>query len=395
MGGVVVTGIGVISSIGNSVAATHQALLNGHSGLSPLTLFDTRYAQLLRFGEIKVNNDELIRITGATEVGVTRTSLLALNAVQEAIQDSNLSVNELASADTALIVGNTVGGMCLTDQLYADGILKVGSPYLGSYDSGSVTIYLQKKLGVKGICNTINTACSSSLNAIIYGTKLIRNGFARRAIVGGTDSLAKFTINGFNALGILSTSNCRPFDESRDGLNLGEGAGFLVLEREDDVKSKRKYAYVSGYSNANDAYHPSSLSPEGKGPQLVMQGALAMTGIDPAQISYINTHGTATPNNDEVESAAMISVFKNDVPDFVSSKSKIGHTLGAAGAVESVFSLLAMQHGEIYPGAGFSQPIAQTGLIPVTAYKKKTLKHIMNNAFGFGGNCSSVIYSAT
>jgi 3-oxoacyl-(acyl-carrier-protein) synthase len=393
--GVVVTGIGVISSIGSSVAATHQALLSGHCGLSALELFETRYARLLRFGEIKLTNDVLIDRTGATEAGVTRTSLLALHAAQEALSDSGLSIDELSSGDTALIIGNTVGGMCLTDQLYADGVLKVGSPYLGSYDSGSVTIYLQKKLGINGICNTINTACSSSLNAIIYGTKLIRNGFAKRAIVGGTDSLAKFTINGFNALGILSTSNCRPFDESRDGLNLGEGAGFLVLEKEEDIRNKKSYAYIGGYANANDAFHPSSLSPEGKGPQLVMQRALTLAGINAADISYINTHGTATPNNDEVESMAMISVFGNNVPDFVSSKSKIGHTLGAAGAVESVFSLLAMQHGEIYPGAGFSQPISQTGLIPVTAHKKKTLKHVMNNSFGFGGNCSSVIYSAT
>jgi 3-oxoacyl-(acyl-carrier-protein) synthase len=226
----------------------------------------------------------------------------------------------------------------------------------------------------------------------MYGAMLIKNGYAKRAIVGGTDSLAKFTINGFNALHILSPGNCTPFDAGRQGLNLGEGAAFLVLEKEEDTKGKKVYAELTGYCNANDAYHPSSLSEEGEGPFLSMSGALEMAKLAPGQIDFINAHGTGTENNDEVEGKAMIRLFDKP-PPFASSKGNVGHTLGAAGAVEAVYSILSLMQQELYPNLHFKNPVPSTGLSPVTSYKKIAVNHVMSNSFGFGGNCSSLIFS--
>ena len=220
-----------------------------------------------------------------------------------------------------------------------------------------------------------------------------QNGLAKRAIVGGVDSLAKFTINGFNSLHILSADKCTPFDENRKGLNLGEGAAFLILEKEDAIAGKKVYAELTGYCNTNDAYHPSSLSDEGDGPYLSMKGALDTAGLLPGDISFINAHGTGTENNDLSESRAMLRLFEK-VPAFASTKANTGHTLGAAGAIEAVYSILNLVHQEVYAALNYKQPIAATGLEPVTAYAKTPLQHVMSNSFGFGGNCASLIFSA-
>ena len=385
--------MGVISALGNSLEENHDALLRGACALSSLELFETRYAERLKFGEIKIETARLKSILRANEADVTRTSLLALHAFNEAVAQSACTPEELSAGDTALITASTVGGMCLTDELYHDAnSASDGSPFTSSYDCASVAMYLQRRYGIGGIVNTINTACSSSANAIMYGARLIRNGLAKRAIVGGVDSLAKYTINGFNSLNILAPQACRPFDRERNGLNLGEGAAFLVLEREEDCANKHKYAELSGYANANDAFHPSSLSENGEGPYRAMLGALTVAALTPDKIGYVNAHGTGTENNDEVESRALIRIF-GQCPPFTSAKSKIGHTLGAAAAIESVFSILALYHGEYYPSLGFSTPIESTGLTPVTEYRRQPLTRVMTNSFGFGGNCSALIYS--
>jgi 3-oxoacyl-(acyl-carrier-protein) synthase len=239
---------------------------------------------------------------GIQDTGISRTTLLAVHAFREAVLDAGLDAAQLAAADTALIGATTVGGMCLTDELYRDtngGAF--GSEYLAAYDGASVQQFLQAHYGLSGLVTTINTACSSSANAIQYGGRLVRSGLARKAIVGGVDSLAKYTINGFNALQILAPAACKPFDEFRQGLNLGEGAAFLVLEREEDLAGKKVYAELTGFCNVNDAYHASSLSPDGEGPFLAMQGALRSAGLEASAIGYINAHGTGTENNDASE----------------------------------------------------------------------------------------------
>ena len=393
MSRVFITGMGMISAIGNSVDDNRLALVEGRCGISKTTRLSTRYAGTLPFGEIALTDDQLRKILSIQEKGVTRTTLLALHAFKEAIADAGLTQPQISSAHTALIGATTVGGMCLMDQLYIDANSNNGvSEFATSYDCSSVAMFIQQKYGLQGIVNTINTACSSSANAIMYGARLISNGLAERAIVGGVDSLSKFTINGFNALHILSEENCTPFDENRRGLNLGEGAAFLVLEKEEDCKDKKKYAELTGYCNANDAFHPSSLSEEGNGPYQAMQGALASAGLAPGDISFINAHGTGTENNDEVESRAMLRLFDQQ-PAFASTKSNTGHTLGASGAIEAVYSILNLVNQEIYPALHFKMPIVPTGLIPVEKYTSATLQHVMSNSFGFGGNCTSLIFS--
>jgi 3-oxoacyl-(acyl-carrier-protein) synthase len=390
---VYITGMGIISPIGLTLEENHQSLIAGKCGISHVELFSTKYASQFPFGEIKISNEDLQEKLNANERGTTRTTLLSLQAFQEAIRDAQLDNNKVSSSDTALIGANTVGGMCLTDELYQDANRKSnGSEFLGSYDFGSVNIYLQQRYSINGIVNTINTACSSSANAIMYGARLIQNGFATRAIAGGADALAKFTINGFNSLNILSAKPCAPFDKNRNGLNLGEGAAFLVLENEAAAKGKKIYAELSGFANTNDAYHPSSLSDNGDGPFLSMKRALENANLQTQQIDFINAHGTGTENNDLVESRAMLKLFQKP-PAFASTKSNTGHTLGAAGALEAVYSILNIAHQEICPSLHFQEAIDETGLIPVLKNDKKQINHVMSNSFGFGGNCTSLIFS--
>ena len=235
MNRIVVTGIGVISAIGNNVAENRVSLINGKCGIGPLELFSSKFSGSLPVGEIKISTEELKNKLNAYEPGITRTTLLALHAIKEALADSQLTSVQISSDDTALIGASTVGGMCLTDEMYHDSKKDTTSrEYLSSYDYSATAMYLQQQYSIAGPVNTINTACSSSANAIMFAARLIKSGRARRAIAGGFDSLAKFTINGFNALHILSDLPCTPFDEERKGLNLGEGAAFLILEKEED-----------------------------------------------------------------------------------------------------------------------------------------------------------------
>lgn len=393
MGRIFVTGMGIISAIGNSVTHNLVALRKGICGITTLGLFTSRYAGELPCGEIKTNTNALRELFKESQTGVTRTSLLARHAFEEAIGDACWSKSFITSSDTALVNATTVGGMCLTDELYYDAnAVTNGSEYLSSYDCGSVALYLQKKFQIGGLINTINTACSSSANSIMFGARLIKSGRAKRVIAGGVDCLSKFTLNGFHALHILSPEICRPFDQQRKGLNLGEGAAFVLLEREEDILNRKVYAEITGYGNANDSFHPSSLSDEGNGPYLSMKAALEVAKLDPENMGFINAHGTGTENNDASESRAMIRLFGKP-PAFTATKSSTGHTLGAAGAVEAVYSILALAYQEVYPTLQFRDIMEDVGLIPITTYSPMSFQHVMSNSFGFGGNCTSLIFS--
>jgi len=194
---------------------------------------------------------------------------------------------------------------------------------------------------------------------------------------------------------ILDKEHCHPFDESRKGLNLGEAAAYLVLEKESEALKKKKkiYAYVSGYANANDAHHQTASSHDGTGPYLAMNHALEKAGLQPAEIDYINVHGTGTENNDLTESIALKRLFNDKVPPFSSTKAFTGHTLGAAGVIESVFSIIALQEQKLLPNINFKNKIEETGLVPVTEVKEAKIDHVLTNSFGFGGNDSSLIFS--
>jgi 3-oxoacyl-(acyl-carrier-protein) synthase len=390
---VIITGIGVISALGQSASENHTGLKNGLCGIGLSDYLHSKYAEIFPTGEIKISTAALKSKLNIVDTSVTRTTALAAHAFNEALQDAGLTQEELTSSKTALIGATTVGGMCLADQLNVDPIENaINSPFLASYDCSSVFLYLQKHNKMNGLVNTINTACSSSANAIMYGARLIKLGMASKAIVGGADSLSKFTINGFNALHILSPEICRPFDSNRMGLNLGEGAAFLVLEKEENTKNKRVYAEVKAYCNTSDAFHSSSLSEDGEGPYAAMIGALDTGKLQANEIDLINAHGTATENNDEVESRAMRRIFGKP-PLFTSTKSNTGHTLGASGAIEAVYSIFSIINQEVYPSLHFTEIDKNIGFSPATMYCKWPIKHVMSNSFGFGGNCTSLIFS--
>ena len=390
-----VTGMGMVSAIGENVAENHAHLRACKSGIGKSTFFNSIYAKTLPFGEVQINHEHLKKTLGIADgLGYTRTCLFAVKAFEEAIQDALLSADVLKLPSTAFISASTVGGMCLTDQLYEDANLRSsGSEFLESYDGSSHTLKIVARYGITGITDTINTACSSSANAIMLGCRLIRSGRAKRVIVGGVDTLAKYTVNGFNSLKILSDELCKPFDQNRTGLNLGEAAAYLVLEDLEVVHDKPIYAEITGYGNSNDAYHPSGMSDEATGAIQCMQEAIQMAGLGPHQIDYINAHGTGTANNDQVESYALTHIFK-PVPPYSSTKAFTGHTLGAAGAVEAIYSILSILHSEIYPSLRVETPIQNFTIRPETSLQSnQNIDHVLSNSFGFGGNCTSILIS--
>lgn len=391
MSRVFVTGIGAISAIGNNIDEQISSLKNSSSGIESSRFFKSKYADIFPFGEINLSNNDLRANLKINTGAFTRTDLVAFKAFNEAIDDANIH-HLLSQKSTALISSSTVGGMCETDMLYNDANQKgTASPYIESYSGGSHVLKLAQVYQLKGHTNTINTACSSSANAIMLGTKMIKAGLIDRAIVGGVDTLSKFTVNGFNALQILSEKPCKPFDENRNGLTLGEAGAFLVLEKEEDCFRKKRYAEILGYGNTNDAFHASSLSEDAKGIVLAMEHALKSVKISAEKIDYINTHGTATENNDYSELLGITKLF-NEIPPFNSTKSYTGHTLAAAGALEAIFSIFSINNSELYKSLSVETPLKIFGVSPIEHYTPNhNINYVMSNSFGFAGNCTSLI----
>lgn len=392
---VFVTGIGTISPIGLNVAENLKSLRQGKSGIKKARHFKSKYASTHQFGEVDIDNNSLeSQLDLKKTEGLTRTCLFAFTAFKEAVNDAKLSSSEISTSSTAFISASTVGGMCLTDQLHQDANLNSqGSEYLNSYGCSAHTLKIVKEYGIKGFTNTINTACSSSANAIMMGARLIKSGRAKRVIVGGVDSLAKYTVNGFSALRILSEEPCTPFDKNRKGLSLGEGAAYLVLETEDVINNKDVYAELTGYGNANDAFHASTISEDATGVISSIKQSIKVANLKPEDIDYINAHGTGTQNNDMVELIGFSKIFK-EIPAFNSTKSFTGHTLGAAGAVEAIYSILSIKNSELYPSLSFTNPIEVFDNKPVTEHKKDIeINNVLSNSYGFSGNCTSLIFS--
>lgn len=389
---VLVTGIGCVSAIGTNVNDHLLSFQEKRSGLGPVTLFPTNHTEPV--AEVKLSNTVLKNKLGLPEQAViSRTALLGMLAAREAFEDADLS--GVTNLRIGLISSNSTGGMDLSEHFYPEfrqDPTRGNLHDIASHDPGDSTERIARLLGLNGFRTTISTACSSAANAIMLGARLIRQGILDIVIAGGTDALCKFTLNGFGSLLILDKTPCRPFDASRAGLNLGEGAGYLVLQSE-KTSYRKTYCTLAGYANANDAFHQTASSSDGNGAYLAMKGALEKAGLSPDSIDYINAHGTGTPNNDASESAAIQRLFGIRIPPFSSTKAFTGHTLGAAGGVEAVFSVLALHHGILYPNLNFNQPIAETGLIPVTEYQTGvSIRSVLSNSFGFGGNNTSLLF---
>ncbi|HEX8515862.1 MAG TPA: beta-ketoacyl-[acyl-carrier-protein] synthase family protein [Bacteroidia bacterium] len=394
---VYVTGLGIISAIGNNVAETLASFNGLKSGVNKLDHIISRHQAETPVAEVKASNAELTAMAGFTkEYKNTRTALLGVIAAKEAVKSAGIT--DIREFRTGLISATSVGGMGTTENLWMDYLNteKQGDwlKYIESHECGDSTEAIADSIGVKDFLSTISTACSSSANSIMLGARMIKQGLLDRVIVGGTDCLSKFTINGFSTLMILDKEHCKPFDAQRKGLNLGEGAGFIVIESEAAAKGKEILAELSGYGNANDAYHQTASSPDGAGAYLAMEKAFKLSGLKPSDISYINAHGTGTEINDLSEGTALDRIFDRKVPMISSTKAFTGHTLGACGGIEAIFSVLAIKHNMVYPSLNHKNPMPEVSFLPVTELKKdQKIDHVLSNSFGFGGNTSALIFS--
>src|SRR5690606_17063943 len=316
--GVAITGMGIISAIGHSVEENKTSLLASKTGIGDLRHIQTNHSQAIKVGEVSLSNAELTRQLQLPEVhNYTRTGLLGLLAATAALENANIP--DCSTYRTGFISSTTVGGMDMTEKHIKQFDKDItAQKYIETHHAGDSTRKIADALRIHGLVTTISTACSSAANATMLGARLIKAGKLDRVVVGGTDSLSKFTINGFKTLMIQSDSLCAPFDAHRNGLNLGEAAAYLVLESDAVVQKEKKevLAYLSGYGNANDAFHQTASSENGEGAFLAMQKALKTAKLNPNQIDYIIAHGTATPNNDLSESRALQRVFGKNLPDF-------------------------------------------------------------------------------
>jgi 3-oxoacyl-(acyl-carrier-protein) synthase len=397
---VYITGLGIVSAIGCSPEDVLRAIREKRSGIGYTSSIDTIYKDEIPVAEVKRTDNELYKDVFQNSVSgfYSRAALMGLKAAGDALEDAGIEC--MADVKTGLISSTSVGGMDKTEGFFPEYLKDPGKGRLrnvAGHDCGDSTEVIARFFGIRDFVTTISTACSSAANAIMLGSRLIKAGILDRVVVGGTDSLTKFTINGFNTLMILDRAHCRPFDETRSGLNIGEGAAYLVLESEKLIANgadKKIYGLVSGYGNACDAFHQTASSPEGIGPRLAMEKALACAGLKPEEISYINVHGTGTPNNDLSEGKAMEAVFNQLMPPFSSTKSFTGHTLGAAGSIEAVISILAMNNHILPPNLNFENRINELTISPLTDLVSNfQCKHILSNSFGFGGNNTSIIFS--
>lgn len=385
MNRVFVTGIGAISAIGNNIAEQLQSLQLGTSHIAPAKYLKSTIK--LPVAEILHTNEELTSMAGlpATET-YSRTFLLGLIAAKEALKAANIADR----SDLQLISSSTNAAIEITENIYQ--CPNDHLPLVKYFHANQIPLELAKELDLGGRQYTISTACSSSANGIMLATRLIRSGKAKRVLVGGNDSLARFSINGFNALEIASPTGSRPFDEHRDGVSLGEAGAYLVLESEESAKGKHIYGEVSGFANVNEAYHATATSPDGKGAKQAINDALTVARLKASDISYINAHGTGTKINDLSESIAVSELFGSQTP-VSSTKGSTGHTLAACGALEAVFSLLAIQEQKVWGNTRLQEALTETNMNIVKATHDATVNHVLSNSFGFGGNDTSLIFS--
>ena len=435
-----VTGYGIICAIGNDAKAVLKSLKEGRTGIAPMRYLQSSHKEL-PVGEVKLSDDEMKRMLGLDgdkgavlskcsngqdeKAIISRTVLMGAIAIRQALEHANL---DLKGKRVVVINGTTVGGMDITERYLKqveenDALL----PLIEKHDCGSSTREMADLAGLPNaeVC-TISTACSSAINAIILGSEMLKRGEADIVIAGGTEALSLFHLNGFNSLMILDKAQCRPFDKSRAGLNLGEGAAFVTLVKSEELKVKNKSnqslgegnpdssLYIRGYANRCDAFHQTASSENGEGAYLAMSEALQMAGLKPEDIHYINAHGTGTPNNDASESAAIRRVFGEKIPPVSSTKGFTGHTTSASGAIETVICILALQNHFLPANLGWKEkdeacitPIGNEELrmksevprlqsrLGAKASIEFAAASFLCNSFGFGGNDSALIIGAS
>jgi 3-oxoacyl-[acyl-carrier-protein] synthase-1 len=390
-----ITGYGIISCIGNNIEENLASLLQSKAGTGRIRHVETLLQDELLVGEVHQTLEELFARAGIVPAeGYSRNTLLGIIAAKEAYAHANLGAHR--ELKTGLISATTVGGMDRCELYYNDFLTNdTRNAYIDSYDCADSTEKIAALLGIHDFVTTISTACSSAANALMLGARMIRNGKLDRVLAGGCESLTKFHLNGFNALKILDKEPCKPFDQQRAGINLGEGAAYLALESEESLAKTGNIPLceLAGWGNSCEAFHQTASSPDGVGAYLAMKKALDLSGLQPGEIDYVNAHGTGTDNNDISEGRAIERLFGDRIPMVSSTKPFTGHTTSAAGSTEAILSILCLQHQVIWPNLNFKERIEELSFSPV----EKLMTHVpvnavMSNSFGFGGNDTSLIF---
>jgi 3-oxoacyl-[acyl-carrier-protein] synthase II len=404
---IVITGIGAVTPLGNSALDTWKAICRGQSGIGRITKFDATGHRTQIAGELK-NFDALNYVSNKELHKIDNFIVYALAATGMAVSDAKLRINETNAERVGVIIGSAIGGlgtMEKTEQAILSGGPRRVSPFaipavLANLAAGHVSI----RFGVKGPISCPTTACSSGTNAVGDAMRIINGGYADVMIAGGTDAaITPLGIGGFNAMRAISVRNdepekaSRPFDKERDGFVIGEGSGILILEELTSAikRGARIYAEVVGYGSTSDAYHMAIPPPGHEGAARCMSAALQDARLKPAEIDYINAHGTSTPPNDLYETQAIKKVFGKHALNLAvsSTKSMTGHLLGAAGAVEAIISAMSIYKGIIPPTINRDNPDPDCDLdyVPHKA-RKKNIDTAMSNTFGFGGVNAVLIF---
>lgn len=404
---VVITGIGAITPLGNDILSTWENLSNGVSGIGPITKFDTEKISVKVGGEVKgFVPDEFIDGKEARRMG--RYTQFAISASKMAVQDAGLIIGENADPERVGVwIGTGIGGIAefeIQFQKYLEKGPRRVSPFtipmlIPDMASGRVSI----ELGAKGINNCSVTACASGANSIGDAFRAIQNGHADVIIAGGTEAaITGMTIAGFTNMTALSTNPdpktaSRPFDKNRDGFVIGEGAGIMVLEDLGHAlaRSAKIYGELVGYGATGDAYHITTPAPNGEGGERAMRLALSDAGLSADEVDYINAHGTSTYYNDLFETRAIKEVFGEEAYrlSVSSTKSMTGHLLGAAGAIEGIFALLAIKEGSIPPTLNLETPDEELDLDYVPNKSRiGNIQVAMSNSFGFGGHNATLVF---
>lgn len=389
-----ITGAGIISPIGVGKEETLASLLSCKTGIGQMRHLTSCHTDL-PVGEVKLSNDEMSHLLGiSNEPHISRTVLLGRIALREALEQAGIYGHDLRKVP--LISSTTVAGMDRRELYYEqESTCDKYHAMIATHNCGDCTRMIADPFGPFASLSTVSTACSSATNAIIIGANMILSGLADMVVVGGAECLSLFHLNGFNSLMILAQEQCKPFDKNRVGLNLGEGAAYLVMESSRSLESRghQPLCLLSGYGNACDAYHQTASSPNGDGAYAAMAEALQTAGLKPEDIQYINAHGTGTPNNDESESVAIKRLFAPHLPMVSSTKSFTGHTTSASGAIEAVICMLAMSQQFVPVNLNWTTPM-DNGIVPVSVLNRQVkLRNILSNAFSFGGNDSSLIFT--
>ena len=398
---IAITGEGIVSAIGLNKQEVLQALQEGRTGIGEMKYLQSIHHEL-PVGEVDLSNEQMKKMLGIpSEQMMSRTSLLGMLAIDQALKEAYVDVASLRARKAdgkplriVLVSGTTVGGMDITELCFDQLEKQKSVEFLQHHDCGNSTRLMADHFGIFDEVATLSTACSSAANAIMLGARLLKAGEADLVVAGGTEALSRFHLNGFNSLMILDHESCRPFDTTRAGLNLGEGAAFLVLESEEMAQQRKitPHAYLTGYGNACDAFHQTASSENGEGAYLAMTEALAMAHLSAKDIQYVNAHGTGTPNNDQSECVSLKRVFGDEMPMVSSTKSFTGHTTSASGSIETVICILAMQHQFVPANLGWKNPM-ENGILPTMGAQNLDLENVLCNSFGFGGNDSSLVIS--